>query len=294
MNILYADDTYAKSSKEDEPRRIHLFGGVIVNRAAEEPIIKELREVKHRYTHPNMPVKWNFKDTSIKKKYEEFDRKDEYAQMLAASREWRLEMFRRINNLDYKIIMSCIEASSDKTKVTNQVKNELNTYCFENVLMRVGLDAKEIGGNWQCVLDWPPDNDTKPFDRGYYQLFHFGKASSPLPAICGPLERRGFSHSLHFTRANHSPLMQLADLVLGATRDHIECRIQGRDSSVGSEAVEIFYDHYRNLNGNVPRYGVIASTSSKSLTAQINSIFSRRVNNLLSPAQKSVGTNLSC
>lgn len=286
MYILYADDTYAKSSKEDEPRRIHLFGGVIVNRAVEQLIIKELREVKHQYTHPNMPVKWNFKDTSIRKKYEEFDRKDEYAQMLAASREWRLEMFRRINGLDYKIIMSCIEATSDKAKVTNQVKNELNTYCFENVLMRVGLDAKEFGGNWQCVLDWPPDNDTKPFDRGYYQLFHFGKASSPLPAICGPLEGRGFSHSLHFTRANHSPLMQLADLVLGATRDHIECRMQGRTSSVGSEAVDIFYDHYRNLNGNVPRYGVIASTSSKNLVTQINKIFSRKVNNVLSPEPK--------
>lgn len=80
--------------------------------------------------------------------------------------------------------------------------------------------------------------------------------------------------------------MQLADLVLGATRDHIECRMQGRTSSVGSEAVDIFYDHYRNLDGNVPRYGVIASTSSKNLVTQINKIFSRKVNNVLSPEPK--------
>lgn len=289
MHILYADDTYAKASKEDGPRRIHLFGGVIVSRSSEEKIIKEIREVKHQYTHPNMPVKWNFKDTAIRKKYEEFGRKDEYTKMLDASREWRLEMFRRINNLDYKIIMSCIEASSEKIKVINQVKNELNTYCFENVLMRVGMDAKERRDNWQCVLDWPPDNDTKPFDRGYYQLFHFGQASSPKPAICGPLEALGFSHSLHFTRANHSPLMQLADLVLGATRDHIECQIQGRDSSVGSEAVNIFYDHYRNLKGNVPRYGVIPSTSSKTLATHISRIFARKVNNVLRSTSKDGG-----
>lgn len=283
MHILYADDTYAKASKEDEPRRIHLFGGVVVNRNVEEDIINEIRAVKDQYTHPNMPVKWNFKDTSIKKKYKEFSRESEHKKMLAASREWRLEIFRRINHLDYTIILSCIEAFSDDKKVIQQVKNELNTYCFENVLMRVGMDAKEIGGNWQCVLDWPPDNNSKPFDRGYYKLFHFGKASSPKPAICGSLDGLGFSHSLHFTRSNHSPLMQLADLVLGATRDHIECKIQGRESSVGSEAVNIFYDHYRNLSGNVPRYGVIASTSNVSLGKHISEIFIRKANKTLQP-----------
>lgn len=283
MHILYADDTYAKASQEDQPRRIHIFGGVVVRRDAEASIINEIKAVKSQYTHPNMPVKWNYKDPSIKKKYTEFDREADYMKMLSASREWRLDIFRRINQFDYTIVLSCIEAFSDNKEVIQQVKNELNTYCFENVLMRVGLDAKEIGGFWQCVLDWPPDNDTKPFDRGYYQLFHFGKASSPKPAICGPLEGLGFSHSLHFTRSNHSPMMQLADLVLGATRDHIECMIQGRDSSVGSEAVDLFYDHYRNLNGEVPRFGVIASTSNASLGSHISEIFKRKVSKPLQP-----------
>lgn len=177
---------------------------------------------------------------------------------------------------------SCIEAHSDEPGVVSKVKNDLNTYCFENVLMRVGLDAEGIGGHWQCVLDWPPSNDTKPFDRGYYKLFHYGQASSPKPALCGPLEKLGFSHSLHFTRANHSPLIQLTDLVLGATRSHIECQMQGRASGVGSEAVEIFYDHFRNKDGVIPRYGVAASTGSVKLAARIKRAFSRRTG---SPAQ---------
>ena len=238
MHILYADDTYAKASKVDQPRSIHLFGGVVVSRDVETKIIDEINAVKSQFTHPNMPVKWNFKDSSIQQKYKEFSKEKEYEMMLAASREWRLEIFRRINLLDYTIIMSCIEHFSDNKQVIQEVKDKLNTYCFENVLMRVGLDAKELGGFWQCVLDWPSDNDSKPYDRGYYQLFHFGQASSPRPANCGALNKLGFSHSLHFTRSNHSPMMQLADMVLGATRDHIECRIQGRNSSVGSEAVD--------------------------------------------------------
>jgi hypothetical protein len=275
---FYADDTYAKSSTADEPRAIHLFGGIVVSRDSEEAMIKVIREVKGQYTHPNMPVKWNFKDNSIQKKYEEFERVEEYKKMLANSRRWRLEIFQRLNDFNYTIIVSCIEAFSKDAEAIHKIKNQLNTYAFENVLMRVGLDAKEIGGNWQCVLDWPPDNNSKPFDSGYHRLFHTARASSPAPALCGPLEKVGFSHSLHFTRANHSPLMQLADLVLGATRDHLECKIQGRESSVGTEAVDIFYDHLRNHNGEVPRYGVIPSTGNPGLSNQVAEIFKQNVN----------------
>jgi hypothetical protein len=278
IHTFYADDTYAKSSTADEPQAIHLFGGIVVSRDCEEAMIESIREVKKKYTHPNMPVKWNFKDNSIKKKYEEFGKVEDYKEMLSHSRDWRLEVFQRINEFNYTVVVSCIEAFSKDATTIQKIKNDLNTYCFENVLMRVGLDAKEIGGHWQCVLDWPPENNSKPFDSGYYQLFHTGKASSPKPAICGPLEKLGFSHSLHFTRTNHSPLMQLADLVLGATRDHIECRMQGRESSVGTEAVNIFYDHFRNQNGEVPRYGVIPSTGNQSLSRRVAEIFKRKAN----------------
>lgn len=196
--------------------------------------------------------------------------------MLKKSREWRLEIFQLINSIDYKIIVSCIESYSEQTDVANKLKNDLNTYCFENVLMRAGLEAKELSGKWQCVLDWPPDNDSKPFDRGYYQLFHSGKGPSSTRATCGPLEPLGFSHSLHFTKANHSPMMQLTDLILGATRDHIECKIQGRESSVGTEAVDIFYNHFRNKDGVVPKYGVVVSTGNTRLAGQIKEIFKKR------------------
>lgn len=278
MNILYADDTYAKASKVDTQASIHLFGGIVVSREVESAIIAVLQSVKSAYTHQNMPIKWNFKDPSIKKKYEEFDRIAEYHNMLRASREWRLEIFRKINGLKYTVIASAIKSFSSEKEVLKKVKDDLNSFCFENVLMRVGIDAKETGGYWQCVIDWPPDNDSRPFDQGYYKLYHFGKASSTKPSICGPLCQLGFSHSLHFTRCNHSPMMQLADLILGAIRDHLECRIQGRDSCVGSECVDLFYDHFRNADGVVPRFGVIASSGSKGLTAHIAEIFSRKAN----------------
>jgi hypothetical protein len=278
MKIFYADDTHAKESKTDRFPKIHLLGGVIVSRESEEKIIQKLRSVKQEYTHPNMPVKWNFKDPTIKKKFTEFNKEKEYLSMLEKSREWRLKIFREVDELDYRIVAACISTHAESDEALRKVKEELSTYCFENILMRVGLDAAEELDSWQCVLDWPSGNNSKPFDTGYYTLYHYGKGASGTPAKCGKLEDLGFSHSLHFTRCNHSPMIQFADLVLGAIKDHIECKIQGRETSLGSEAVDIFYDHFRNLNGAVPRFGVVPSTSNADLSRQISKIFARKVN----------------
>ena len=93
MNILYADDTYAKASKEDLQPTIHIFGGVVVDRDTETKIINCIRSVKSSYTHPNLPVKWNFKDTTIKDKYSQFGKDDDYRKMLAASMPIRIRTF---------------------------------------------------------------------------------------------------------------------------------------------------------------------------------------------------------
>jgi hypothetical protein len=264
MHVFYGDDTYGKVEGDNE-KRIHLFGGIVISREVEPAIIQVMRDIKSKYTHPNMPIKWNFRDDGIKKKYAEFNRIPEYEKMLPESRIWRLDLFKQINDLKWSLIVACADG-----KVEKDVKIKLQTYCFENILMRLGLDAKVTGGHWQCVLDWPPSSDTKPYDRAYYQLFHSAKASSPNPAYCGPLEPLGFSHSLHYTRCNHSPLMQLTNLLLGATRDHIEA---SGENCVGSEAVSIFYRHFRNRDGQIPGFGVTAQSSSESLSKHINKIF---------------------
>jgi hypothetical protein len=278
MKIFYADDTYAKESKSDEFPKIHIFGGVIVTRESEAEIIEKIRSVKQLYTHPNMPVKWNFRDPSISKKFKEYNKEEEYQSMLQKSRDWRLQIFREVDDLDYRIVASCISTLAESQKALNKVKEDLSTFCFENVLMRVGIDAKEDSDSWQCVLDWPGGNNSKPFDTGYYNLYHYGKGASGTEARSGKLEGLGFSHSLHFTRCNHSPMIQFSDLIIGAIKDHIECKIQGRNECVGSEAVDIFYNHLRNLNGSVPKYGIIASSSNKGLSQQISDIFKRKVN----------------
>lgn len=205
MNTFFLDDTYGKPSPDYPVSRFHLFGGIIVTHEAELAIIEQMRAVKSAYTHPNLPIKWNFRDNKIQDRYKRFQREHEYQKMLVESKTWRSQLFQKINDIPYTILVSCIESfSHDKVGII-KLKKELNTYCFEMVLMRAGWDAKERGGKWQCILDWPPDEDPTPFNRGYYNLYHSGKSSAGITSHCGSLEKAGFSHSLLFCVMQSQP-----------------------------------------------------------------------------------------
>lgn len=74
-------------------------------------------------------------------------------------------------------------------------------------------------------------------------------------------------------------MLQLVDLAIGAVRDHIEYKIENRGNEFGSEIVDMFHDHFRNLDGVVPTYGVTASTGNEVLTQHIKKILERKTNN---------------
>ena len=276
MHTFYADDTYLKTSKEDPLPKIHIFGGVLASHAAEQEIIKAIKKVKSEYTHENMPIKWNFRDSSIKNIYEKHDRLNEFTRMVAESRAWRLSIAETLKHIQFKIVVSCIEAYSDDKQKIKGAKDNLLTYLFENLLMRVGLEAKGISDTWQCVLDWPPDSNPKPFDSAYYRLHHNGLDSTGKEIYAGPLSLIGFSPSLYYTRCNHSPLLQLSDLIVGATKDHIEANLQNRSSCVGSEFVNTVISRFRERDGVIDGYGVVASSGNPQLKSTITKLFGRK------------------
>lgn len=276
MHTFYADDTYLKTSKEDPLPKIHIFGGVLASHTAELEIIKVIKTVKAGYTHENMPFKWNFRDSSIKSVYEKHDRLNEFTTMVTESRTWRLSIAEALKDIPFKIIVSCIEAYSDDKQKIKGAKDSLLTYLFENLLMRIGLEAKGSSDTWQCVLDWPPDGNPKPFDSAYYRLHHNGLDSTGNKIYAGPLSALGFSPSLYYTRCNHSPLLQLSDLIVGATKDHIEANLQGRASCVGSEFINALLSRFRERNGVIDGYGVVASSGNHQLKSVITNLFGKR------------------
>lgn len=272
MKTFYADDTYCKSDKSDKTNRIHLFGGILISKNDEKKLLDIISAAKSKYTHPNLPMKWNFKDTVIKDKFQEFDRFDEYKAMLADSNSWRKEIIKNSLELDYKIVCGIIESFSDDVKLAKKSKPEFLKYSFENILMRIGIDALNKDYETYVVVDWPPDGNPQPLVQAYYRLFHQGKSSAGTPAKGGRLSDCNFFHSLLFAKCNHSPLLQFSDLIIGSIKDYLEAKLSKRQNLFATEIFELYKCKIRCGNGTMLGYGIIPPSSNQSFKAKIKKI----------------------
>jgi len=273
MKSLYADDTYCKSDKLDKTNRIHLFGGILIDKADEPQLLKIISNAKSKYTHPNLPMKWNFKDTAIKEKFEEFNKLDEYKLMLANSNSWRKEIIKNSLDLDYTIICGIIESYSDNVTIAKKTKPEFLKYSFENILMRLGIDAKGDDYETYAVLDWPPDGNPQPLVQAYYRLFHQGVSSAGIKLKCGKLSDCNYFHTLLFAKCNHSPLLQFSDLIIGSIKDYLEANLSKRQNLFATEIFDLYKSKIRNANGKILGYGIIPPTT--------NSIFNSKIKQIL-------------
>ncbi|CAA9203744.1 hypothetical protein FLA105534_04926 [Flavobacterium bizetiae] len=272
MKTFYADDTYCKSDKSDKTNRIHLFGGILISKSDEKRLLQIISNAKSKYTHPNLPMKWNFKDTVIKDKFQEFGRIDEYKAMLADSNSWRKEIIKNSLELDYKIVCGIIESFSDDTKSAKKSKPEFLKYSFENLLMRVGIDAMNKDYETYVIVDWPPDGNPQPLVQAYYRLFHQGKSSAGTLAKCGKLSDCNFFHSLLFAKCNHSPLLQFSDLIIGSIKDYLEAKLSKRQNLFATEIFELYKRKIRFGNGTMLGYGIIPPSGNKAFREKIKKI----------------------
>ena len=274
MNIFYADDTYAKDDKEMSLPRTNLFGGVLLAKEDEAILLNIIKEEKSKFTHPNLPIKWNFKDTLVKEKFERFNREEEYKKMLAASNTWRREIIKRSVEIEYKIVCGIIQNYSRDTKIVKKSKPDLLKYSFENVLMRLGIDALEHTTETLVLLDWPPDGNPQPFIEAFYRLYHQGKSSAGTVIKSGKLSDCRFFHTLLFAKCTHSPVLQFTDLVVGALKDYLERKITGRQNLFAQEMYEILKPKIRQIKGKILGYGIIPPTGNSVFRSTLKQIFS--------------------
>lgn len=274
MKLFYADDTYAKEIKDDPFPRVNVFGGILIDKDFEPALLDIISEAKSKFTHPNLPIKWNFKDTLVKEKFDKFGRQEEYRLMLSQSNLWRKEIIERCSQIDYKIICGVVQSYSSDVKVVKRSKPELLKYAFENVLMRLGMDALDHQDQTIVILDWPPESNPQPFTEGYYRLFHQGKSSAGTALRSGKLADCKFFHTLLFAKCTHSPILQFTDLVLGAIKDYLEARFTNRQNLFAFEVFNLLQPKFRQSNGRVLGWGLIPPTG--------NTVFKEKLKHFIS------------
>ena len=137
VKVFYADDTYAKEDKEGLSPRVNIFGGVLIDKESEPALLEIIKEEKSKFTHPNLPIKWNFKDTLVKEKFDRFERQEEYKKMLANSNSCRREIIKRSSGIDFQIFYpnSCELPPNPITKLATLIGT--NIFCLRIVVLQI-------------------------------------------------------------------------------------------------------------------------------------------------------------
>jgi hypothetical protein len=268
----YADDNYARLNKDEKPR-IFLLGGILLPDDAESNLRKRFKEIKGQLTHPNLPVKWNIKDKSVKEIYERFNKLDELNQLKQKSKEWRRDVFTALNECNCKLFFSCIENFQADKKMQKPIKENLTSFLFANSLMRVGIFVRDNRfSNIEVVLDWPADSNPKPFNDEYYRAYNSGCSVDGVEYFCGPLSKLGFHESVLFTKCTHSSMLQITDLLLGALKDFIESHLFG-NGLFGRELIEMVIPKLYGYPENIIGRGINISSRNKDLEQTMKDVF---------------------
>jgi hypothetical protein len=255
--LWYADNSELKGLRPAEIPDMLLFGGIIVPAASEAKFRANVEAVKANYYDARAPIKWNFKD--LKRTYEAHGISQHYEPMLEKSKEWRREVFEVLAASDCTIIVSVVQSHSIKKDVIKDVRPDLVRYAFSNCLMRVGLHAQEKKPiRCQAILDWPENGDSTPFDQEYASAYREGR--TPDRAVTyrsGALRDLAFADSVGYANMRHTTLLQVADLVVGATREFLECALKKREASLGLALCKLVAPRFRGYErGRVFGYGI--------------------------------------
>jgi len=261
----YADNSELNGIRGAEIPDILLFGGIIVDRSAESSLRRKIGDIKEKYSgHRRVPVKWNFKD--LKRFYEENQLEGAYQVLLNSSREWRSEIFESLSEFDIKLIVACIEGYSVRRDTLKSVKDNLTQYIFSNALMRLGIYVQETQPhNTLVVLDWPDKGNTKPFDIEYEHAFIHGETLDGITYLCGSLRDHGFADSVAFANARYTTMLQIADMVVSASREFIQYCLGKKGIGQGVECLRRVRSHFLGSPNNIIGRGLIISSGNNEL-----------------------------
>lgn len=277
--VWYGDDSEVSGVRKAEIPDIMLYGGIVVNIRDVQRLRSDVEAAKAIDGCGRWPVKWNMK--AIKSLYAKLGRQDVYQRLLNSSNEWRKKIFLQLSRHKVTLIVACIEHYGKRRLVQKKKKSELSQYVFSDALMRVGMHVKECGASQALViLDWPDKGDPKPYTVEYAAAFNTGEASSrKVKYFCGALSELGFHDSVMFTRSHHSTLLQVADLVVGATADFIQQCLGKREEGFGIECLRLVYHRFRGAPEQVFGRGIIISSGNTDLSNRVK----RGIKDLLAP-----------
>jgi len=232
-----------------------VIGGYAIPRDKVTPLLKKVQEVKaYRGLNAHCPVKWNMRD--LDRALAAHDLIGQKDILIGQSNLLRTDLLDQLTAAGATIFASAICAYSNKKQVLGKTREDLVCFSFGNLLMRVGLFCKEAAGGRRidALLDWPERNDRGPFTAEYYTGWRYGRSGPEEKAVryqCGALADIAFSPTPIFAGMEFEPRLQLADLVVGATREFINFSLgKAKEDSFGVQRFKSLIPHFYQAPGS--------------------------------------------
>lgn len=275
--LVYADMSQLPAAEDTHVPNIVVLGGFAVRRSRHDELLEAVRNAKERYTGDRfVPIKWNvrdFRDEIAGRDGDEF-----YHEVAHASREIRGEMLEALRVADGTCFTSVLRAHSEREEVLRDVSGNLPRWSFVNWLQRLGLFVRyrlDERPDAQLVLDWPPGNERGPWDEEYAAGWARGDSSSEAhehPYHSGPLRYRGFRPGPLYGNTRLNEGLQVADLVVGATRQFVEfAHLDDRDpDGWGLRQFRALLPHfYDRVDGPIVSRGIVVSPGGDELADEL-------------------------
>lgn len=257
----WADDSDFYSDNDIGTPDVFVFGGIIVPEGHQAELTKNIEVVKAKYGHARAPVKWNFKDT--KKFYcESEETMTMYKSMLKSCPEWRAEIFDVLAASKATLLVTAVAAYSDDKNTVLAYRDALARQSFANALMRYALHVKETKEWSDVVIDWPAGDDRDPFNDEYASGYRAGKNLDGQTYHSGKMSDLPMADSVLFSTTRHSCMLQLADLVVGSSRDFMKACLLGKDYGPGFAMVKKVRARFRGAPRDVATRGLNVSNGN--------------------------------
>jgi hypothetical protein len=272
---LVCDNSELEGIWGAEAPDVLVIGGYAIPRDKVQVLLKKVQEIKLKYgLDPHCPVKWNVRDLDRALVAHGLSNQKEI--LLAQSNALRTDLLDALTENGGTILVSAIQAYSNKKQVLGKTKEDLVSYSFGNLLMRAGLFCKEKAGGRRVdtLLDWPEGNRRTPFAAEYHTGWRHGRSGSEVTGVkyqCGPLADLTFAPGPVFGGTDFEPRLQLADLVVGAAREFINFALgKAKEDAFGVQCFKSLVPHlYQTPEGQILGKGVTVSPTREELSTAV-------------------------
>lgn len=115
----------------------------------------------------------------------------------------------------------------------------------------------------------PDKGNSKPFDSEYARAYSRGSTTDGnVTYQCGRLSDLAFADSVMFTTMHHSTMLQVADLVVGATREFLECCLGKKEGGQGIDCLKLARSRLRGAPDNIVGRGIVVPSGNNNLLSR--------------------------